>query len=61
MSVKRFVVGCFGRNPRDGKRVGQRHRWENGWGVGYCRYCDRALNEVLMADPAPTIESGKGE
>jgi len=41
------VRGCFGRNPKTGKNVGERHRWPNGWGKGSCEFCGKFLEDVL--------------
>lgn len=46
---------CYGINPKDGKGVGERHRWSSwgeGWGKGRCDFCGRYLEE-LFEKPAP--------
>ena len=35
-----------GRAQKSGKRVGTRHRWPAGWGVGVCAWCSRTLQEL---------------
>lgn len=37
---------CYGRNPRTGKRVGSRHRWE----YGTCKFCGKFKDQVLTRE-----------
>lgn len=37
---------CGGINPETGKRVGSRHSWPAGWGVGTCKWCHRTKSEL---------------
>ncbi len=37
---------CGGINPETGKRVGSRHSWPAGWGVGACKWCHRTKSEL---------------
>lgn len=37
---------CHGTNPRTGRRVGERHRWPDGWGIGQCKWCFRDLDQL---------------
>jgi hypothetical protein len=42
-----YVGPCLGVNPKTGKGVGSRHRWNGGsWGKGNCIYCLRRLEDV---------------
>lgn len=49
------VVSCyvFGGRTKDGKRVGSRHRWLEGWGKGRCDYCGRYLEDILERKVSP--------
>lgn len=45
------IVACSvfgGYSKRTGKAVGQRHRWPNGWGIGWCEFCGRSLDQVRL-------------
>ena len=43
-----YVRHCYGRSPKSGKPVGQRHRWSGkAWGEGRCIFCHRTLQDVL--------------
>ena len=58
MRVKELIP-CFGINPRTGERVGSRHRWPDGWGVGICKYCDRTIEQVTRDVETETAEAEK--
>ena len=48
-----FVLPCSifgGRSPITGKRVGQRHRWDN---YGRCDFCGRDKEAVLSHQKKP--------
>lgn len=48
--AQRYVISCSvfgGRSPKTGKPVGQRHRWNDGYGKGRCEFCGRTLDQVL--------------
>lgn len=36
-----------GRSPLTGKKVGERHRWEDGDGKGRCEFCGRYKDDVM--------------
>jgi len=40
------TIHCGGFNPRTGKRVGSRHRWEH----GMCKWCGRFKDQVRVED-----------
>lgn len=43
-----WVQPCYGRNPKTGQDVGQRHRWHpNKWGEGRCAFCGKYLEDLL--------------
>ena len=45
-----FVLPCSifgGKSPITGKRVGERHRWSEGNGKGYCEFCGRYKDDVM--------------
>ncbi len=41
--IRVLMQPCGGVNPRTGLRVGSRHRWPDGWGEGYCKWCGHDL------------------
>lgn len=47
---------CYGRNPRTGQGVGERHSWEGGWGKGRCRFCYRYLEDLVEKPSAPATK-----
>jgi hypothetical protein len=53
MASRPAVRGCYGRNPKTGKKVGERHRWPNGWGKGRCEFCGKFLEDVLEKPAKP--------
>jgi len=48
---------CFGVNPRNGKRVGERHSWLQGWGRGRCRFCLKSLRELCDRHRRPSART----
>lgn len=51
------IKPCFGISARTGLRVGARHRWRRGWGVGHCAWCDRSLDDVTEYVRLPLPEA----
>lgn len=51
----RAVVACFGINPRTGRRVGSKHRWQERGGVSSCIWCGRTM-EVAYQEQADRDE-----
>jgi hypothetical protein len=49
---------CYGRNPRTGHGVGERHQWPNGWGRGRCNFCGRYLEDLFEKPEAPKLPVG---
>ena len=47
MADRPALRACFGRSPKTGKKVGERHRWPSGWGKGRCEFCGKFLQDVL--------------
>lgn len=44
---------CYGKSPNSGKPVGERHRWPSGWGNGFCLFCGRCLDDLLVKPKKP--------
>lgn len=59
MSARFWLYHCHGKSPRTGKPVGERHRWPNGWGRGYCEFCGRTLDQLRYLAPAQPRNRGK--
>lgn len=53
MSQRPWVRSCRGYSQRTGKRVGERHRWPDGWGKGRCEFCGKYLEDVLDNSQGP--------
>ena len=52
------TLGCYGYSYKKGGRVGQRHRWPDGWGKGQCEWCGRCLDQVRFPDKPSNPRSG---
>lgn len=43
-----YLIKCGGVNPRTRQKVGERHRWEAGYGIGFCKWCGRSMDQLRV-------------